>query len=675
LKKYFIILFLLSAYYSYAQEGLINQKIYFQQTISSEKDLIYFLQNHFSNFDIAFDIQSKNSSLTATHYTLAVKYRNTKLYNIYLKAHINAQNTLFLVQHNIPTTVDILLDSKTLFKEKIEESLQISVQIHHSEFVLFPLSNQQFQMALRLELYNALKDFYAERIYFSEDSFVEKSLKLHFSPIDTIIKGKVFLPDPLSSSGEEYGGNYQDAFKKDTAVLVIKTIPNLGQSPVLSGENTYTYRGISFNVQNASASNAFTEATIFFVFENIYLDINNTILGYNTAFIDDTLGFKTQIVIEDFPFAELSLEQIEVETIGDKTSGIFSLENTKFKIDDFSIPLISPVVSNSPFFDFNRSHKGFEAFNTLFHLNNFNRYIEELGFTQLDPQKVIIDVHGNDGADNSFFTNSPSPRLVFGDGGVDDAEDADVIIHEYTHALSYFASPNSNDGNERRALDEALGDYFASSYSAQYSPLNINDVFTWDGHNEFWAGRITNSDSTYLAYNAAKSIYFNAQIWSATLMDIFNTIGKEKTDILVLESLFYNEPNSTFTQAAQNLLLIDSLLFNEQYKCALYKILKQRKFVNEDCIGNKILDSEGLYVFNSAQFTHNDGEVTFAIFENDFQKMNVDITNVLGQKIMKINDLLEPSFVLSAKDFNEGIYYVRIVSNNKKVYKYKIMKN
>ena len=55
--------------------------------------------------------------------------------------------------------------------------------------------------------------------------------------------------------------------------------------------------------------------------------------------------------------------------------------------------------------------------------------------------------------------------------------------------------------------------------------------------------------------------------------------------------------------------------------------------------------------------------------------MNVDITNVLGQKIMKINDLLKPSFVLSAKDFNEGIYYMRIVSNNKKVYKYKIMKN
>ena len=43
---------------------------------------------------------------------------------------------------------------------------------------------------------------------------------------------------------------------------------------------------------------------------------------------------------------------------------------------------------------------------------------------------IDVDCHGFNGGDNSAFnpgTNPPS--IVFGQGGVDDAEDADVIIH------------------------------------------------------------------------------------------------------------------------------------------------------------------------------------------------------------------------------------------------------
>ena len=68
-----------------------------------------------------------------------------------------------------------------------------------------------------------------------------------------------------------------------------------------------------------------------------------------------------------------------------------------------------------------------------------------------------------------FIGNSGNSYLLFGEGGVDDAEDADVIIHEYAHAISYAASPETNSGTERRGLDEGLGDYFAAIYSYQYN--------------------------------------------------------------------------------------------------------------------------------------------------------------------------------------------------------------
>jgi hypothetical protein len=68
-------------------------------------------------------------------------------------------------------------------------------------------------------------------------------------------------------------------------------------------------------------------------------------------------------------------------------------------------------------------------------------------------------------------------------------------------------------------------------------------MFSWDGHNSFWDGRITN---TTMIYPGSGSYYDKAQIWSAALMRIYNRIGKEKTDRAFLEGL--NLTTSTTNQ-------------------------------------------------------------------------------------------------------------------------------
>ncbi|MEZ4930166.1 MAG: hypothetical protein R2777_09205 [Chitinophagales bacterium] len=45
----------------------------------------------------------------------------------------------------------------------------------------------------------------------NDHSFFENTLKYHS---DTTIHAKVFLPDPLTSSNNNYGGLYQDAYAK-----------------------------------------------------------------------------------------------------------------------------------------------------------------------------------------------------------------------------------------------------------------------------------------------------------------------------------------------------------------------------------------------------------------------------------------------------------------------------
>jgi hypothetical protein len=54
----------------------------------------------------------------------------------------------------------------------------------------------------------------------------------------------------------------------------------------------------------------------------------------------------------------------------------------------------------------------------------------------------------------------PKNELRFGKGGVDDAEDAEVILHEYGHAI-HFAQNFSFASEEAGAISEGFGDYWA----------------------------------------------------------------------------------------------------------------------------------------------------------------------------------------------------------------------
>src|SRR5438874_5908088 len=82
----------------------------------------------------------------------------------------------------------------------------------------------------------------------------------------------------------------------------------------------------------------------------------------------------------------------------------------------------------------------------------------------MQSQRVRINQLG---ADNSFATDHPVDELRFGKGGVDDAEDAEVILHEYGHAIHF--SQNFDFGGEGGAISEGFGDYWAVTVSDHIS--------------------------------------------------------------------------------------------------------------------------------------------------------------------------------------------------------------
>jgi hypothetical protein len=233
-------------------------------------------------------------------------------------------------------------------------------------------------------------------------------------------------------------------------------------------------------------------------------------------------------------------------------------------------------------FDVPRSNQLFEAVNAYHHVSTATRYIESLGFSIPALRSLRIDPHGFQGQDNSHY--SPSGHWIgFGEGGVDDAEDADIIWHEYGHAVIFSLVP-AWGGGESGALGEGISDYWAASASRTADTWLPSDyhyqwVFNWDGHNPFWAGRVLNDTRTYPF--GPLPIHTAGQIVSSALMSIRGDLGRTVTDRLVLKALMYLGARATGPDFAMALIQADHDLYDGVHAHVLaYWLGTVKKFID-----------------------------------------------------------------------------------------------
>lgn len=238
----------------------------------------------------------------------------------------------------------------------------------------------------------------------------------------------------------------------------------------------------------------------------------------------------------------------------------------------------APVNSITPLFNFTRSQSGFEDVNTFYHISESCKYLKKLEFNSLVNSKVYVDAHYST-EDNSFhqIVNNKS-ELHFGTGGIDDAEDADVIIHEFAHAISWNASEFNTGAIEASGIDEGWADYWASSYSRSINEYKWQKVFTWDGNTAAFTGRNVASTKHYPEDNDG-SKYSRSEIWSSVLMEIFSDLGREVTDRIVVQSLFSYSQGMSMKTAAQLLLLADELLYHNAHISTLTKYFIKRGLI------------------------------------------------------------------------------------------------
>jgi len=207
----------------------------------------------------------------------------------------------------------------------------------------------------------------------------------------------------------------------------------------------------------------------------------------------------------------------------------------------------NPAFSPTNTFAYTRSQDEFEQVMAYYWITEAQKYIQYLGFGTTrpgidnQPQKVRINQLG---VDNSFETDHPILEIRYGKGGVDDAEDAEVILHEYGHAI--HSSQNFNFGPEENgAISEGFGDYWAVTVSDVVSRrLGVPEreplpcVADWDS-TSYTSGPVhcLRRLDTNLHYpqDLNGEVHHDGQIWSRALWDIRQALGHVKADTIILQ--------------------------------------------------------------------------------------------------------------------------------------------
>jgi hypothetical protein len=234
-----------------------------------------------------------------------------------------------------------------------------------------------------------------------------------------------------------------------------------------------------------------------------------------------------------------------------------------------------------------RSHeKGFEETMVYYHIDSALRYLESLGYRgarAIFKKPVRANVNGTR-QDNSWY--SPIDRmLTFGTGDIDDAEDAETILHELGHAIQDAICPDFGQSPQAAAMGEGFGDYFAASFFESRKPERYkNSVMSWDG---LLIGLGSGIDPPSLRrvddpltgddLDEKGDEHENGPIWSATLWDVRKALGREKADRLILESHFQLDGFTTFARGARAILDADRNLERGKHLKALTQIFRRRK--------------------------------------------------------------------------------------------------
>ena len=270
-------------------------------------------------------------------------------------------------------------------------------------------------------------------------------------------------------------------------------------------------------------------------------------------------GDNTLRDLKDADQAVLNAELVEVT--------LTHLDGSGFLRGEYAYVVSStgdPAFESDGTYHYTRHDDRFEQVMAYYWTTQSQLYLRSLGFdgstfpeVNADQQRVRINQLGYD---NSFATTHPRDEMRFGKGGVDDAEDGDVILHELGHQIHFSQSETFFSSAEAGAISEGFGDYWAFSVAKAVSGPQFDEacIAKWDATsydsnpaNGICLRRI-DSELSY-PEDLVGQVHADGRIWSHALYDLHNAIGQADADRAILVAQF-GWTGSTMTALAQRIV-------------------------------------------------------------------------------------------------------------------------
>lgn len=218
-------------------------------------------------------------------------------------------------------------------------------------------------------------------------------------------------------------------------------------------------------------------------------------------------------------------------------------------------------------FSYARDDDRFEQVMAYFWVNQAQEYLQSLGFGSTLPavnaesQDVRIDQYG---VDNSFSWDKHD-YIKLGKGGVDDAEDGEVIVHEYGHAVHDSQVPGFGSSLDGGSIGEAFGDYLSVTVgldaARQYGwPVRAPEpcVADWDSvsYTSTTPHCLRRLDTGRVLEDRIGEVHYDGTIWSGALWSIRQSyvslgLGTRAWDTTLVDSQFDYAADTSFSDAAR----------------------------------------------------------------------------------------------------------------------------
>jgi len=295
----------------------------------------------------------------------------------------------------------------------------------------------------------------------------------------------------------------------------------------------------------------------------------------------------------------LNNEQFEkdIENLDAPVNGKYKLDGAWVKVRDKEAPNFAPPETTGDF-KYHAKDREFLCVMAYYYLDRLISDLRGFNVTSFNGAvtgPIQVDAQGCDGDDQSWFTTdiNGDPYIAHGEGGVPDASDPGVIVHEYGHAVHSFLASNQTYANEH-----IFCDFLATAWVDRYNEKQFarEEVFPWDNnpHNQWSTWRRVNlterfDDVGYSGYPDTKK----GAIGATALWDLFLNIGGNSPypdvrrwaadeAIRTYMNMLVTVANNTSTENLINgLITADEARTGGLYKKVIWDAFRRRGLWNE----------------------------------------------------------------------------------------------